>query len=127
MSEKHLYEYAIIRVLPKVEREEFINIGVIVFSKRPKYLKVRYLVNISRLSAFSSEIDIDALECNLLSFQKICEGDKSGGIIASLDTSERFRWLTAVRSTCLQTSRTHAGFSDNLDDTLEKLFVELVL
>lgn len=127
MSEKHLYEYAVIRVLPKIEREEFINIGIILFSKRQKYLKVRYLINTERLSAFSSEIDLDILENNLLSFLKICEGAKSGGVIASMEIAERFRWLTAVRSTCLQTSRPHPGFSDDLDTTLDNLFHELVL
>lgn len=127
MSEKHLYEYAVIRVLPKVEREEFINVGVVVFCKRQRFLKVMYTINEKRLAAFSSELDLDILEKNMHSFQKICEGAKDGGTIATFETAERFRWLTAVRSSCLQTSRPHAGFSSNLDETLDNLFQELVL
>lgn len=127
MSGKHLYEYSVIRVLPKVEREEFINIGIILFCKKEKYLKVLYHINKERLSAFSNEIDIEFLEKNLQSFIKVCQGCKNSEGIASYDIPERFRWLTAVRSTILQTSRPHSGFSDNLDETLECLFKELVL
>lgn len=127
MQEKHLYEYAVIRFVPKVEREEFINVGVILFSKRAKYIKARYKINEDKLKLFSSELDLDCLCSNLKVFDKICSGAKDGGKIASLDIPERFRWLTAVRSTSIQTSRPHPGFSNNLDQTLEDLFNELVL
>ena len=100
MQGKHLYEYAVIRLVPKVEREEFFNVGIILFSKRAKYIKA---------------------------LDKICSGTKEGGPIAALDVPERFRWLTAVRSASIQTSRPHPGFSDDLDQTLEILFRELVL
>ena len=127
MQGKHLYEYAVIRVVPRVEREEFINVGIILFSKRAKYLKTVYKVDEQKLSLFSSELDIDSLFANLQGFGKICSGVKEGGPIANLDMAERFRWLTAVRSACIQTSRPHTGYSDCLDDTLERLFRELVL
>lgn len=127
MHEKHLYEYAIIRVLPRVEREEFVNVGVIMFCKREKYIKMRYQINESRLLALSDAIDLDQMRENLQAFESITNGDKNCGAIARLDVPERFRWLTAVRSTCLQTSRPHSGFSDNLDATLDKLFEEQVL
>lgn len=127
MQGMHLYEYAVIRVLPKVEREEFINIGVILFSKSRKYLKLRYHLNESRLAAFSNEIDIELLKVMLLRLEKLCEGCKTGGAVAMYDTPERFRWITAVKSSCLQTSRPHPGFSDDLDKTLDMLFKELVL
>lgn len=127
MQEKHFYDYAVIRVLPQVEREEFINIGVILFSKKAKYIRMLYKLDERRLSLFSSEIDIDLLKETLISFEKICNGDKTAGLIAQFDIPERFRWLTAVRSACIQTSRPHSGFTHHLDETLKKLFTELVL
>jgi len=127
MQGKILYEYAVIRVLPKVEREEFINMGIILFSKRAKYIRMKYSINEQRLGIFSSELDIDLLRETILSFEKICTGSSDGGTIAQLDIPERFRWLTAVRSSCVQTSRPHPGYSDNLDRTINKLFEEIVL
>ena len=127
MQGKHLFEYAVIRVLPKVEREEFINVGIILFSKRAKYIRMMYRLDAERLNAFSTELDLDFLNETLKSFERICNGNKEAGVIAQFDIPERFRWLTAVRSSCIQTSRPHSGFSDNLDQTIEKLFVELVL
>ena len=127
MQGKHLFEYAVIRVLPKVEREEFINVGIILFSKRAKYIRMMYRLDAERLNAFSTELDLDFLNETLKSFERICNGNKEAGVIAQFDIPERFRWLKAVRCSCIQTSRPHSGFSDNLDQTIEKLFVELVL
>lgn len=127
MQENHLYEYAVIRVVPKVEREEFFNVGIILFSKRNRYLKSRYYLNLEKLNLFASELDADSILENLEVFDTICSGNKKGGYIASLDVAERFRWLTAVRSTSIQTSRPHAGLSSDLDATFEKLYAELVL
>jgi len=127
MQGKHLFEYAVIRVLPRVEREEFINVGIILFSKKAKYIRMMYSLNADRLGAFSTELDMDLLLEALKSFESICNGKKEAGVIAQFDIPERFRWLTAVRSSCIQTSRPHSGFSDNMDQTIEKLFVELVL
>jgi len=127
MQGKQVYEYAVIRVLPKVEREEFINVGIILFSKKAKYIRMMYKLDAARLNTFSTELDIDLLEESLKSFDKICLGHRDGGTIAQMDIPERFRWLTAVRSSCIQTSRPHPGFSDNMEKSLEKLFEELVL
>ena len=127
MHRKQVYEYAVIRVLPKVEREEFINVGIILFSKKAKYIRMMYKLDAARLNTFSTELDIDLLEESLKSFDKICLGHRDGGTIAQMDIPERFRWLTAVRSSCIQTSRPHPGFSDNMEKSLEKLFEELVL
>lgn len=126
MQEKHLYEYAVIRFVPKVEREEFLNVGIILFSKRVKYLKLRYYINSHKLNSFASEADMECFYGNLESFEKVCKGQKDGGIIATFEVAERFRWLTAIRSTCIQTSRPHSGFSCDLDKTLNRLFEELV-
>jgi len=126
MRGKQLFEYAVIRVLPKVEREEFINVGIILFSKRAKYIHMKYNLNVDRLRSFSTELDLELLEETLKSFEKICLGHKDGGTIAQMDIPERFRWLTAVRSSCIQTSRPHPGFTVNLDKEVDKLFEELV-
>lgn len=127
MQGKLLFEYAVIRVLPKVEREEFINVGIILFSKRAKYIRTMISLNEHRLGLFTTELDIDLLNEALKSFEKISMGSKDGGIIAQLDIPERFRWLTAIRSSCIQTSRPHPGFTNDLDLTVEKLFAELVV
>ncbi len=127
MQEKHLYEYAVIRVLPKVEREEFINVGIILFSKRAKYIKVLYKIDENKLKMFSDDVDIEEVDSILKAFEKISSGSKDGGVIATFDVPERFRWLTAVRSSCIQTSRPHSGFSSDLDQTIQCLFQELVL
>ena len=127
MQGKHLFEYAVIRVLPKVEREEFINVGIILFSKKAKYIRMLYKLDTERLSTFSTELDMELLQETLFSFEKVCNGNKAAGVIAHFDISERFRWLTAVRSSCIQTSRPHSGFAENLDLEVEKLFEEMVL
>lgn len=127
MQGKHLYEYAVIRFVPRVEREEFINVGIILFSKRAKYIKARYQVDERKIRLFSSELDMESLYTSLKVFDHICSGAKEGGPIAAMDIPERFRWLTAVRSSSIQTSRPHPGFSEDMEATFEKLFSELVL
>jgi hypothetical protein len=127
MHEKHLYEYAVIRVVPKVEREEFINIGLMLFCKRQKYLRIEYHLAPEKIKSICSEFDIEQLKQNLDSFVKIGKGSKEGGPIAAFEISERFRWLSAIKSSSIQTSRPHSGFSSDLDATFEKLNAELVL
>ena len=127
MPGKHLYEYAVIRVLPRVEREEFFNVGIILFSKKCNYLKAVYYLNEDKLALFSSELDVESLRANLQVFDKICNWHKDGGPIAMMDVPERFRWLTAVRSSSIQTSKPHSGFSKDLEETLQRLFQELVM
>ena len=127
MPGKHLYEYAVIRLVPRVEREEFLNVGIILFCKGAKYLNCKYQIDTEKLNLFSSELELGEIEVNLQAFRKICSGSKDGGPVALWETPDRFRWLTAQRSSSLQTSRPHNGFSDDLDATLERLFRELVL
>lgn len=127
MQEKHLFEYAIIRIMPRVEREEFINVGVVLFCKKHNFLGVKYTLNAERLNALCSEIDIEQLQHYLQGFEKICNADNDGGAIAKLGTADRFRWLTANRSTVLQTSKVHPGLCTNPQQKLEKLFTDLVL
>lgn len=127
MQDKHLYEYAVIRFVPKVEREEFINVGVILFSKQANYIRLLYKIDERKMNLFPSEIDFDLFKKTLESFDKISKGEKEAGVIAQMDVAERFRWITAVRSSCVQTSRPHSGFSTDLNKTAQQLFDELVL
>lgn len=121
-----VYEYAVIRVVPKVEREEFLNVGVILFCKHLDYIGIRYHIDADRLSAFAPGLDISQIEHNLASFEKIARGAADGGPIAKEDTASRFRWLTAVRSSIIQTSRPHPGLCTEPETALEKLFGEMV-
>lgn len=127
MQEKNLYEYAIIRVVPRVEREEFLNVGIILFCKKAKFIKMLYTVNEAKLLMLSDDFDLEQFELNLASFQKVAEGGKAGGPIGEFDIPSRFRWLTATRSSAIQTSRPHCGFCDDLEQTIQRLFEELVL
>jgi|TARA_B110000285_G_C14857547_1_gene482957 hypothetical protein len=127
MQNRETYEFAIIRIVPKVEREEFLNVGVILFSKRKKYLKMAYQIDEKRMAAFSTEIDIAALNAYLKGWELVCEGAPNGGKIGEFDLAFRFRWLTASRSTIIQSSKTHPGLCDNPQKELEDLFELYVL
>ena len=128
MPEKHLYEYAVIRFVPKVEREEFLNIGIVLFSKQARYLNAIYVLNEQKLRVFSTEVDMECLKNALQVFDKDMPRKERGRKHKQqMEIPDRFRWLTAVRSACIQTSRPHPGFSMNLDATLQQLFKELVL
>jgi len=126
MLEKHLFEYAVIRVVPRVEREEFLNIGVILYCKKLNFLQTLYLLNEDRLICFSGYINIREVKDHLCSFERICLGDASAGPIGKLDMASRFRWLTATRSTVVQASKVHPGFCTDATETLNKLFEQLV-
>ena len=123
----HLFEYAVIRLVPRVEREEFLNVGVIVYCRAQNFLQILTELNENRLRAFSSELDIAELAKRLNAFERICAGKAQGGPIGQLPIAERFRWLTATRSTVVQTSAVHPGLCVDAGDTLTRLFEQLVL
>ena len=127
MQGSEVFEYAFIRFVPKVEREEFINVGVILYSKRKKYLGVKYHVDKDRLRVISKDTDLDEFSSYLKSWDLICQGDERGGKIAQLDLSGRFRWLTASRSTIIQHSKVHTGICENPELVLDDLFKKYVL
>jgi len=127
MQEKHLFEYAIIRVMPKVEREEFLNAGVILYCKQQKFLQAAITLNEERLRAFSPDADIDEVKAYLNAFECICKGGKQAGPIGQLDMASRFRWLTATRSTVVQSGKVHPGFCDDPVKALTRLHEQLVL
>lgn len=126
MPVKHLYEYAVVRLVPVVAREEFLNVGIVLFSKRAHYIRAKFALNAERLHNLPCDVDLEEVQSNLKAFERIAHGDPEGGPIAALDIPSRFRWLTAVRSSAIQTSRPHPGMSQDLDATLERLFNELV-
>ena len=127
MQDKVTFEYAIIKLVPKVEREEFINIGVILFSKRKKFLDIKYHINADKLKALSPEIELTLLNDYLNAWKLICDGKSSGGTIGKLEISDRFRWLAACRSTIIQSSKTHPGLCESPEDELEDIFRKYVL
>ena len=127
MQEKHLFEYAVIRVVPRVEREEFINVGVILYCPKMKFLQATYTLTEARLAAFPAPPDFMEMQEHLCMFDHICRGIKEGGPIALLDAPSRFRWLTATRSTVVQTSKTHPGLCVDPLETLNRLHQQLVL
>ncbi|GAA4205661.1 DUF3037 domain-containing protein [Pedobacter jeongneungensis] len=127
MQGKFLFEYAVIRVMPRVEREEFMNVGIILFCAKQKYLKSIFVLNEARIKAFSPGIDLAELKENLCAFERISIAAKGSGPIGQYDQASRFRWLTATRSTVVQCSKVHPGFCDDAEETLLRLHQELVL
>lgn len=127
MSARTLYEYAIVRVVPRVEREEFVNVGIALYCKKFRYAEFIFHINENKLKAIDDTIDCAYIHKHLESFQNICSGNKKFGRIAELEQSERFRWLTANRSTIIQTSAVHTGLCEAPEETLKELFDRLVL
>jgi hypothetical protein len=102
-------------------------VGIVLFCKKAKYIKVIYAVDESKFKIFASELDLEQLQLNLEAFQKISNGAIIGGPIAQFDIPSRFRWLTALRSSSIQTSRPHPGLCVDLEQTTQRLFEEMVL
>ena len=127
MQDKVTYEYAIIRIVPKVEREEFFNVGVLLFSKRKKFLGIKYLIDRNKLETFTEDLDISMLNDHLKAWELVCQGPPEGGTIGQFELSDRFRWLAASRSTIIQSSKTHSGLCTDPQLELEQLFKTYVL
>ena len=126
MLEKHLYEYAVIRVMPRVDREEFMNVGVILYCAPKNFLRAECDIDDVRLKAFAGDADLSELNVHLDSLCRICKGGAEAGPIGKLSIGERFRWLTAPRSTIVQTSPVHTGLTDDPEETLKGLVGKLV-
>jgi hypothetical protein len=127
MPGKNVFEYAIIRVVPRVEREEFINVGVILYCKKLNFLQAIITINEQRIACFCNEDAIHEIKKNLNAFEQICKGTPESGPIGMLDEASRFRWLTATRSTVVQASKVHPGLSADPQQTLIRLHAQLVL
>ncbi len=120
------YDYAIVRVVPRVERGEFVNVGAIVSSDALGYLQARFEVDEVRLLALDPHLDLNAIRAALAAMQTVCAGGPGAGPIGALPLRERFHWLVAPRSTIIQTSAVHTGRCDHLADVLDHLLEQMV-
>lgn len=126
MPELCPFDYAVIRVVPRVERGEFVNVGVIVSCPSKNYLKARVELDAERLAALDPALDRETIERHLAAILRICEGGAQAGPIGLLAQRARFHWLVAPRSTVIQTSPVHTGFCEDGDLMLERLFDKMV-
>jgi Protein of unknown function (DUF3037) len=120
------FDYAAIRLVPHVEREEFFNVGVILSCPAHKFLEARIYLDEAKLKCFAPTVDAETIRQYLEIIPKICAGDESAGVIGKLTQRERFYWLTAQRSTIIQSSPIHTGFTVDAKQTLEHLFDKMV-
>lgn len=121
----YLYEYSVVQFIPSVERGEVINVGLLMMCKRRRWLQARILLNEALLGIIAPEWDIELLRSQLSSFEEVAAGEGDSPI-SELEAHERFRWLTAVRSACITTSRPHPGRCTDLNATFNHLFTKLV-
>lgn len=126
MPARIAFDYAVVRAVPRVERGEFVNIGVIVWCAPQRYLKALISVNAEKLKALDKNVDIEAIEQAANAIPIICAGGKAAGALGQLALSERFHWLVAPKSSSIQCSPVHMGRCENLDDALKKIFEEMV-
>lgn len=127
MPELHLYEYAVIRVVPRVEREEFLNVGVILYCRGLRFLEARWILAEDRFASCFPGTDLAQLQQYLEAFSSIAAASCTTSPIARLDMASRFRWLTATRSTMLQTSKVHPGQCKDPGLQLQRLLQAFVL
>lgn len=121
------FDYAVIRVVPRVEREEFVNAGVILFCLEKDFLAARVEVDEPRLRALWPGLDLELVRAHLLAIPEICAGNAEAGPIARLSLRERFHWLVAPRSTMIQVSPVHTGLCEHPERALGELFARAVL
>ena len=127
MPTQHAFDYAVVRIVPRVERGEFVNAGVIVYSPTARFLDARIALDRDRLTALEPSVDCDMVQSYLDAIPRVCAGDPAAGLIGSLSQSERFHWLVAPRSTIIQTSPVHPGVHSDPAAALEQLFARLVV
>ena len=126
MPENLSFEYATIRVVPRVEREEFINAGVVVFCLARKQLLCRILIEDERLRTLWPEIDLNIVSEHLDAITRVCKGDPEAGPIARLSARERFHWLVSPRSTMIQVSPVHSGLCTSPEEALAEIFERVI-
>ena len=126
MPRPNSYDYAVIRVVPRVEREEFVNVGVIVSCPSRDFLEARIELDPQRVAGLDATLDHDALREHLAAIPIICKGGPAAGPIGRLSPRERFRWLVAPRSAIIQTSPAHSGRCEDPDALLEHLLATMV-
>jgi len=121
------FDYAIVRVVPRVDREEFINAGVILYCLTHRYLNARVELDERRLQALAPDADVELIRSHLASIPRLCVGGKTAGPIGQLPQKERFHWLVAPRSTMIQTGPVHSGLCEEPAKALEHLLQRMVL
>jgi hypothetical protein len=126
VQEKQLFEYAVIRLVPCVERQEFLNVGIILYCPDEKILMSRTEPDEVRIRHVSPTVAMDDVREHLSAIERICSGGESAGPIGILPIGERFRWLTAPRSTIVQTSPVHTGLCTDADETMDQLLKKMV-
>jgi hypothetical protein len=120
------FSYAVVRVVPRVEREEFVNVGVIVYCAERRWIGCQLATDSTRLRALAPHVDAAEIERHLEALRAVCAGEPEAGPIAALPPSERFHWLVAPRSTAIQTSAVHSGIADDPAAALARLYDTLV-
>jgi len=128
VPERRAFEYAVVRVVPRIERAEFVNAGVVLFSRAADFLGCEIALDQRRLRALvgPGPLDLSAVESHLAAMRAVCAGDPAAGPIAALSPSERFHWLVSPRSTAIQISPVHGGVTDEPAAALRRLFAALV-
>ena len=127
MPEQHSFDYAVLRIVPRVEREEFVNAGVVLFCMTGGFLGALVHLDEVRVRALWPEADLESLRDHLEAYPRICAGTPDSGPIGKLPKRERFQWLVSPRSTMLQVSPTHSGLCEDPEVSLQGLFNKLVL
>jgi pimeloyl-ACP methyl ester carboxylesterase len=120
------FQYAVLRVVPRIERDEFINVGVIVFCRTRRFLQARVTLDPRRIAALAPGVELEAIAEHLDARVRVAAGEADAGPIAALPQSERFHWLVAPSSTVIQTSSVHSGLCDEPEAVLDRLFDQLV-
>ena len=123
---REAFQYALLQVVPRVERGERMNAGVVLFSRRHRFLAARIGLDRERLAALDPAADPDEVERHLQALAAVAAGDEAGGAVARLEPSERFHWLAAPSSTVIQPSAVHTGLCEDPQATLDRLFEQLV-
>lgn len=126
MPAPNSYDYAVVQIVPKVERGEFINVGIILFCRSRRYLVAQIKLDQGRLLAFAPGLDLVLIQAHLDLIPLVCVGGPASGPIGQLTLAERFHWLVAPRSTVIQVSPAHSGFCDSPEATLDHLMKTLV-
>ena len=126
MPHAEAFQYALLRAMPSLPRGEALNVGVVLYSPRHRYLEARTLLDPERLRLLDPDIDLEAVRAHLTLIEQVAAGTPSAGPIAGLDRSERFGWITSPSSTVIQPSPVHTGLCEDPAATLQHLFASLV-
>jgi hypothetical protein len=126
MPELVSFDYAIVRLVPRVDREEFINVGVILFCRAQRLLEARIKLDVARLATLAPQLDAALVQSQIDLLPRICAGGASAGALGDLTQTERFLWLISPRSTAIQISPAHAGLCEDPKAELDRLFKEMV-